>query len=103
MAVPRAWQKMLSGRRLDLLDPTPVDVEIEEIVVVQMGHACHGLGDDCTKRAGRVLQRSGYGSLGVFGPHRDHLPDQQIFLNLRLQKSENRTGSQSIAEVSFAI
>ncbi len=27
----RAWQKMLSGRRLDLLDPTPVDVEIEDI------------------------------------------------------------------------
>ncbi|MEP2438238.1 MAG: hydrolase, partial [Roseibium sp.] len=25
---PRAWQRMLSGRRLDLLDPTPVDVEI---------------------------------------------------------------------------
>ena len=28
---PRAWQRMLSGRRLDLLDPTPVDVEIEDI------------------------------------------------------------------------
>ncbi len=28
---PRAWQKMLSGRRLDLLDPTPVDVEIADI------------------------------------------------------------------------
>ena len=27
----RAWQRMLSGRRLDLLDPTPVDVEIEDI------------------------------------------------------------------------
>ncbi|MGC3938035.1 HD family hydrolase [Roseobacter sp. EG26] len=32
MATPkRAWQRMLSGRRLDLLDPTPVDVEIEDI------------------------------------------------------------------------
>ena len=31
MPQPRAWQKMLSGRRLDLLDPTPVDVEIEDI------------------------------------------------------------------------
>jgi len=30
-APPRAWQRMLSGRRLDLLDPTPVDVEIEDI------------------------------------------------------------------------
>ncbi len=28
---PRAWQRMLSGRRLDLLDPSPVDVEIEDI------------------------------------------------------------------------
>jgi len=31
MAKPRAWQKMLSGRRLDLLDPTPVDIEIEDV------------------------------------------------------------------------
>ncbi|HKL65877.1 MAG TPA: HD family hydrolase [Roseovarius sp.] len=31
MPTPRAWQKMLSGRRLDLLDPTPVDIEIEDI------------------------------------------------------------------------
>ena len=27
----RAWQRMLSGRRLDLLDPTPVEIEIEDI------------------------------------------------------------------------
>lgn len=31
MPSPRAWQRMLSGRRLDLLDPTPVDIEIEDI------------------------------------------------------------------------
>ncbi|MBC7477304.1 MAG: HD family hydrolase [Pseudorhodobacter sp.] len=31
MRQPRAWQRMLSGRRLDLLDPTPVDIEIEDI------------------------------------------------------------------------
>ena len=31
MTPPRAWQRMLSGRRLDLLDPTPVDIEIEDI------------------------------------------------------------------------
>jgi 5'-deoxynucleotidase YfbR-like HD superfamily hydrolase len=30
---PRAWQRMLSGRRLDLLDPTPVDVEIADIAL----------------------------------------------------------------------
>lgn len=28
---PRAWQRMLSGRRLDLLDPSPLDVEINDI------------------------------------------------------------------------
>ena len=28
---PRAYQRMLSGRRLDLLDPTPMDIEIEDI------------------------------------------------------------------------
>ena len=27
----RAWQRMLSGRRLDLLDPSPIDVEIIDI------------------------------------------------------------------------
>lgn len=31
MKQARAWQRMLSGRRLDLLDPTPVDIEIEDI------------------------------------------------------------------------
>lgn len=29
----RAWQRMLSGRRLDLLDPSPLDVEIEDIAL----------------------------------------------------------------------
>jgi len=27
----RAWQRMLSGRRLDILDPSPLDVEISDI------------------------------------------------------------------------
>lgn len=31
MSSPRAWQRMLSGRRLDLLDPSPLDIEIEDI------------------------------------------------------------------------
>ena len=26
----RAWQRMLSGRRLDLLDPSPLDIEVED-------------------------------------------------------------------------
>jgi uncharacterized protein len=30
-APPRAWQRMLSGRRLDLLDPSPMDIEIQDI------------------------------------------------------------------------
>lgn len=28
---PRAWQRMLSGRRLDLLEPSPLDIEISDI------------------------------------------------------------------------
>lgn len=28
---PRAWQRMLSGRRLDLLNPSPMDIEIIDI------------------------------------------------------------------------
>jgi uncharacterized protein len=27
----RAWQRMLSGRRLDLIDPSPLDIEISDI------------------------------------------------------------------------
>lgn len=30
-SAPRAWQRMLSGRRLNLLDPSPLDIEIEDI------------------------------------------------------------------------
>ena len=30
-ASSRVWQRMLSGRRLDLLDPSPLDVEIADI------------------------------------------------------------------------
>lgn len=31
MTNARAWQRMLSGRRLDLLDPSPLDVELADI------------------------------------------------------------------------
>ncbi|MGD1887048.1 MAG: YfbR-like 5'-deoxynucleotidase [Cohaesibacteraceae bacterium] len=27
----RVWQRMLSGRRLDLVDPSPLDIEVEDI------------------------------------------------------------------------
>ncbi len=30
-AAPRVWQRMLSGRRLDLADPSPFDIEITDI------------------------------------------------------------------------
>lgn len=30
-APARAWQRMLSGRRLDLLDPSPLDIELSDI------------------------------------------------------------------------
>jgi len=30
-SAPRAWQRMLSGRRLDLLDPSPLDIELDDI------------------------------------------------------------------------
>jgi len=54
---PRAWQRMLSGRRLDLLEPSPLDVEIEDIA--------HGLarvarwnGQTCGAHAFSVAQHS---------------------------------------------
>lgn len=28
---PRAWQRMLSGRRLDIMSPSPMDIEISDI------------------------------------------------------------------------
>lgn len=28
---PRVWQRMLSGRRLDLMDPSPLDIELADI------------------------------------------------------------------------
>jgi hypothetical protein len=31
IAAPRAWQRMLSGRRLDLLDPSALDIEVADI------------------------------------------------------------------------
>jgi len=32
-AAPRTWQRMLSGRRLNLVDPSPLDVEIADIAL----------------------------------------------------------------------
>ncbi|MGB9170276.1 MAG: hydrolase, partial [Bradyrhizobium sp.] len=30
-ATPRVWQRMLSGRRLNLIEPSPLDIEIADI------------------------------------------------------------------------
>jgi 5'-deoxynucleotidase YfbR-like HD superfamily hydrolase len=30
---PRTWQRMLSGRRLNLIEPSPMDIEIEDIAL----------------------------------------------------------------------
>lgn len=30
---PRTWQRMLSGRRLNLLDPSPLDIELSDIAL----------------------------------------------------------------------
>lgn len=50
MTDARAWQRMLSGRRLNLLDPSPLDIEIEDVA--------HGLS--------RVARWNGQ-TLGDFG------------------------------------
>ncbi len=57
MSEPRAWQRMLSGRRLNLLDPSPLDIEIEDIA--------HGLarvarwnGQTCGEHSFSVAQHS---------------------------------------------
>ncbi len=56
----RAWQRMLSGRRLDLLDPSPLDVEIEDIA--------HGLA--------RVARWNGQ----TLGPHAFSVAQHSLFV-----------------------
>ena len=29
--ISRSWQRMLSGRRLNIIDPSPLDIEIDDI------------------------------------------------------------------------
>lgn len=66
---PRVWQRMLSGRRLDLIDPSPLDIEIADIA--------HGLA--------RVARWNGQ----TFGEHafsvaQHSLIVEQVFLSLEL-------------------
>ena len=69
-APPRAWQRMLSGRRLDLLDPSPLDVEIEDIA--------HGLA--------RVARWNGQ----TFGDHAFSVAQHSLLVEriLRLQHAD---------------
>ena len=49
----RAWQRMLSGRRLDLLDPSPLDIEIADIAHTR--GALEGKRPDYFQRAGILI------------------------------------------------
>ena len=46
---PRAWQRMLSGRRLDLLNPSPEDIAIERFRTHVKDHALAILGHDLAR------------------------------------------------------
>ena len=71
-APPRAWQRMLSGRRLDLLDPSPLDIEVEDIA--------HGLA--------RVARWNGQ----TFGDHAYSVAQHSLLVEriFRLQQPEAR-------------
>ena len=69
-AQPRAWQRMLSGRRLDLLDPSPLDVEIEDIA--------HGLA--------RVARWNGQ----THGPHVYSVAQHSLLVEAMLRESASR-------------
>lgn len=57
---PRGWQRMLSGRRLDLLDPLPSDIELDDIA--------HGLA--------RVARWNGQ----TIGPHVFSVAQHSLFV-----------------------
>jgi uncharacterized protein len=74
---PRAWQRMLSGRRLDLLDPSPLDIEISDIA--------HGLarvarwnGQTAGDHAFSVAQHSLLVEAIYSRQAKDASPDQQL-------------------------
>ena len=76
-APPRAWQRMISGRRLDLLDPSPLDIEISDIA--------HGLarvarwnGQTAGDHAFSVAQHSLLVEQIFGGTCRDDRPDSRM-------------------------
>src|SRR3954447_2630464 len=68
----RAWQRMLSGRRLDLLDPSPLDIEISDIA--------HGLA--------RVARWNGQ----TAGEHAFSVAQHSLVVETVLQMSEPQAG-----------
>ncbi|MEO1323445.1 MAG: HD family hydrolase [Pseudomonadota bacterium] len=71
----RVWQRMLSGRRLDLLDPSPVDVEVEDIA--------HGLA--------RVARWNGQ----TKGPHAFSVAQHSVIVEALCVKLEPRLDPRS--------
>lgn len=87
---PRAWQRMLSGRRLDLLNPSPVDIEIEDIAhglarVARWNGQTHG------EWAFSVAQHS-IVVLDVMNTLSDHLPVKWQMAGLLHDASEYVVG-----------
>jgi 5'-deoxynucleotidase YfbR-like HD superfamily hydrolase len=72
---PRAWQRMLSGRRLDLLNPSPLDIEIEDIA--------HGLA--------RVARWNGQ----TMGPHAFSVAQHCLLVEALVVHAENNLDRQA--------
>ena len=70
-APQRAWQRMLSGRRLDLLDPSPLDIEIADIA--------HGLA--------RVARWNGQ----THGPHIFSVAQHSLLVEAIVARDRRRT------------
>src|SRR3546814_6910410 len=81
---PRAWQRMLSGRRLDILDPSPLDVEIEDVAL--------GLS--------RVARWNGQ----TVGDHAFTVAQHSVLVLDLLDRSEEHTSElQSLMRISYAV
>jgi 5'-deoxynucleotidase YfbR-like HD superfamily hydrolase len=72
-APARAWQRMLSGRRLDLVDPSPLDIEVEDIA--------HGLA--------RVARWNGQ----TIGPHAFSVAQHTLVVELIAQRASPEIGA----------
>jgi 5'-deoxynucleotidase YfbR-like HD superfamily hydrolase len=72
--LPRAWQRMLSGRRLDLIDPSPLDIEIIDIA--------HGLA--------RVARWNGQ----TFGAHAFSVAQHSLLVEAIFSQTESGASAQ---------